>query len=71
MKCDGEKGLSTNSEDSTERRLECPTAPKVLDLAVPRGAQFVMASLVSSGLLVANPALFQEVRRSLQNSQGK
>ena|SRR5437867_1938465 len=49
MKCDGEKGRSTNSEDSTKRRLQCPTAPKVLDLAVPRDAQFVMASLVSSG----------------------
>src|ERR1700757_1372686 len=32
-----------------KRRLQCPTAPKVLDLAEPRDAQFVMAGLVSSG----------------------
>jgi hypothetical protein len=38
-----------NSDDNTERRLQCPTAPKVLDLAEPRDAQFVVASLVSSG----------------------
>jgi hypothetical protein len=28
---------------------ECLTSPKALDLAEPRDAQFVMASLVSSG----------------------
>src|SRR6266404_9143071 len=38
-----------DSDDNTKRRLQCPTAPKVLDLAEPRDAQFVMASLVSSG----------------------
>src|SRR5258708_21826717 len=49
------KGRSTNSEDNTQRRLQCPTAPKVLDLAVPRDAQFVMASLVSSGTTRGEP----------------
>jgi hypothetical protein len=44
-----EKGWSTNSDDNTKRRLRCPTAPKALDLAEPRDAQFVMASLASSG----------------------
>jgi hypothetical protein len=37
------------SDDNTKRRLQCPTAPKVLDLAEPRDARFVMAGLVSSG----------------------
>ena len=32
-----------------------PTAPKVLDLAEPRDAQFVMASLVSSGTTRGEP----------------
>jgi hypothetical protein len=33
----------------TKRRLQCRVAPKVLNLAEPRDALFVMASLVSSG----------------------
>jgi hypothetical protein len=49
MKYDAEKRMIDNSEDNSKRRLPCLTAPKVLDLAVPRDAQFVMASLVSSG----------------------
>jgi hypothetical protein len=55
MKCDGKKGCSTNSDDNTKRRLQCPTAPKVIDLAEPRDAQFVMASLVSSGTTRGEP----------------
>src|ERR1700756_706658 len=42
---DGEKRMIV----TTKRRPKCPTAPKVLDLAEPRDAQFVTASLVSSG----------------------
>jgi hypothetical protein len=51
--------------------LQCPTAPKVLDPAEPRDAQFVMASLVSSGTTRGDPPLFQEVRRSPQSSPGE
>src|SRR3954453_12659203 len=55
MQCDGGKGCSTTSDDSTKRRLRCPIAPIILDLAVPRDAQFVMASLVSSGTTRGEP----------------
>jgi hypothetical protein len=44
-----------NSDDNTERRLQRPTAPKVLDLAEPRDAQFVVASLVSPGTTRGEP----------------
>jgi len=37
-----------------------PTAPKVVDLTKPRDAASVMGKLVSLGLLVADPALFQK-----------
>jgi hypothetical protein len=37
------------------RRQQCPTAPKVLDLAEPRDAQSVMASSVSSGTTRGEP----------------
>jgi hypothetical protein len=43
-----------------------PDCSKSLDLAVPRDAQFVMASW-SVRHYRSEPALFQEVRRSLQN----
>src|SRR5258705_8602238 len=49
MECDDKKGWSTNSDVNAERRLPCQTAPKVIDLAEPRDAQFAMASLVSFG----------------------
>ncbi len=45
----GENGRSTNRDDNTKRRLQCPIAPIILDLAEPRDAQFVMARVVSSG----------------------
>src|SRR6266481_5356502 len=45
----------TSSDDNTKRRLQCPTAPKVLDVAEPRDAQSVMASLVSSGTTRGEP----------------
>jgi len=48
-----------------------PNAPKVLALAEPRDAQFVMASWSRPVLLATNLPLFQKVRRSLQNSPGK
>jgi hypothetical protein len=35
--------------DKAKRRKQCPTAPKVLELAKPHNAQSVMASLVSFG----------------------
>src|SRR5271156_5724936 len=54
MKCDREKG-STNSDDSTKRRLQCPTAPKVLDLEEPRDARSVMANLASFGTTRGEP----------------
>jgi hypothetical protein len=50
--CGGEAG---NSYDKTKRRQQCPTAPKVLDLAKPRDAQSVMASLVSFGTTRGEP----------------
>jgi hypothetical protein len=34
--------------DNTSRRVQCLTAPKVLDLAAARDAPFVMANLVLS-----------------------
>jgi hypothetical protein len=34
----------SNSDHYINRRPQCPTAPKMLDLAKPRDAQFVMAS---------------------------
>src|SRR5260221_5393213 len=40
---------------NTKRRLQCPTAPKVLDLVEPRDAQSAMASLVSSGITRGEP----------------
>jgi hypothetical protein len=40
---------STKSDDNTKRRLQCRTAPKILDVAESRDAQFVMASLFWSG----------------------
>jgi hypothetical protein len=43
------KRMIDDSDTSTKRRLQCPIAPKVLDPAEPRDAQFVMATLVSSG----------------------
>src|ERR1700751_3905389 len=49
------KGLSTNSCDKAKRRRQCQTAPKVLNLVEPRDAQFVMASLVSSGTTRGEP----------------
>ena len=56
MKCDGEKRMiDEQRDDNGKRRLQCPTAPKVLDLAEPRDAQFVMASLVSSGTTRGEP----------------
>src|SRR6478736_3650135 len=52
-------GLSSNCRCdvcNNKRRLPCQTAPKVLDhLAEPRDAQFVMASLVSSGTTHGEP----------------
>jgi hypothetical protein len=50
-----QKVISTNSDDNTKRRLKCLIAPKVLDLAELRDAQFVMASLVSSGTTRGEP----------------
>ena len=44
------EGRLTNDDDNTKRRLQCRTAPKILDVAQPRDAQFVMASLVWSGI---------------------
>jgi hypothetical protein len=41
--------------DKTKRRQQCPTAPKILDLAKLRDAQSVMASLVSSGTTRGEP----------------
>src|SRR5256885_1384822 len=38
-----------------KRRQQCPTAPRALDLAEPPDAQFVMASLVSSGTTRGKP----------------
>jgi hypothetical protein len=56
MKCAPERrGRKKYSEDGTKRRLQCPTALKVLDLAVQRDAQFVMASLVLSGITRGEP----------------
>jgi hypothetical protein len=37
-------------------------------MARQRDAQFVMASLVSSGITLGDPPLFQEVHRSFQSS---
>src|SRR5258708_4172471 len=65
------KGRSTNSEDNTKRRLQCPTAPKVLDLAVPRDAQFVMASLVSSGTTRGEPSFVPRVASIASELAGK
>ena len=59
MQCDGGKGWSTNN-DSTKRRLRCPIAPIILDLAEPRDAQFVMARLFWSGTTRGEPRLFQK-----------
>jgi hypothetical protein len=42
-------GACVGKEARRKGDSQCPTAPKVLDLAEPRDAQFVMASLVSSG----------------------
>src|SRR3954452_16338604 len=42
-------------DDYIKRRPQCLTAPKALDLAEPRDAQFVMASLVSSGTTRGEP----------------
>jgi hypothetical protein len=42
-------------DNSSKRRLQCPTAPKVLDLAESRDAQFVMVSLGSSGTTRGEP----------------
>jgi hypothetical protein len=55
------KGQSASSDDKTDRRLQCATSPKVLALAEPRAAQFVMASLVASGTAGGAPRF---VRRS-------
>src|SRR5882672_1353028 len=56
MKCDGEKRMIDEQRPyNTKRRLQCQTAPKVLDPAEPRDAQFVMASLVSSGTTRGEP----------------
>ena len=55
MKCDREKRMIDDSDDTTKRRLQCRTAPKVLDLAGPRDARFVKASLVSSGTTRGEP----------------
>src|ERR1700720_964465 len=55
MKCDAEKRMIDEQRRHTKRRLQCPTAPKVLDVAEPRDAQFVMASLVSSGTTRGEP----------------
>jgi hypothetical protein len=49
MKCEAEKRMIDHCDDNAKRRPPCPTAPKVLDLAEPRDAQFVTASLVSFG----------------------
>jgi hypothetical protein len=40
--------------------LQCPIAPKVLDLAEPRDAQFVTAGLVSSGTTRGEPLFVPE-----------
>jgi hypothetical protein len=63
------EGRSTNSDDNTERRLQCPTAPKVFDLAEPRDAQYWQV-WSRPALLVANPALFQAPNR-LQPAAGE
>jgi hypothetical protein len=42
--------------DKAKRRRQCQTAPKVLDLAGLRDAQFVMASLVSSDTTRGEPS---------------
>jgi hypothetical protein len=55
MKCGGEKGCLTNSNGKTNRRQQCPTLVKVLELARPRDAQSVTASLASSGTIRGEP----------------
>src|SRR5450631_1256439 len=55
MKCEAEKRMIDQQRRNTKRRPPCPTAPKVLDLAEPRDAHFVMASLVSSGTTRGEP----------------
>src|ERR1700752_1800698 len=52
-KCDGKKRI--DDCDKAKRRQQCQTAPKVLDLAGLRDAQFVMASLVSSDTTPGEP----------------
>jgi hypothetical protein len=44
-----------HSIESTRRKAQCPTALRALDLAEPRDAQFVTASLVSSGTTRGEP----------------
>src|SRR6478609_7106730 len=47
---DDQRTSKISKEETT-----CPTAPKALDLAKPRDAQSVMASLVSSGTIRGEP----------------
>jgi hypothetical protein len=55
MRWKGAQADEVRHSDDTKRRLQCPTAPKVLNLAEPRDARFVMASLVSSGTTRGEP----------------
>src|SRR6476660_2867966 len=57
------KGAQLRNDDQRTSKISkvskeettCPTAPKALDLAQPRDAQSVMASLVSSGTIRGEP----------------
>ena len=44
-----QNGMTDERLDKTERRQQCHTTPEVSDIAAPRDARSVMASLVSSG----------------------
>jgi hypothetical protein len=71
IKGDGERGRSTNSYDRPKRRQQCLTLTKALELAGPRDAQSVMASLVSSDTTHGEPSFVPRNASIASGAAGK